>query len=207
MSYAGYLPEYEAKKTICDLAKILAARRLVSGAGGSISVRCGKNTVWMTPAGLNPAFLTPDKLVRVALGGGQAYGTRQPQPPAAAAHLQIYAEAEDAKAVLDTVPPFFSALKIENRCAQAPQGARAEELRLCERAKRDQMLLMDGGRLLCWAGSVEAAYAALEQMDNGLYASGWAQLPQPGGEAEKQEVIRRIIERVTKIVLEKLSAL
>ena len=59
------LTEYEVKKEICEIGKILYAKGYVAAKHGNISYKYSENEYFCTPSGVAKMYLTPDKIVKV----------------------------------------------------------------------------------------------------------------------------------------------
>ncbi len=98
-----YMPEFEAKKMICEIGKRMYSRNYVAANDGNISVRVGKNTVICTPTGVSKGFMTPDMLVKINMKGEKISGKLNPSSEIKM-HIRVYEENEEALAVTHAHP-------------------------------------------------------------------------------------------------------
>ena len=54
----NYMPEFIARKQICDIGKRMYNRGYVAANDGNISVRIGRDTILCTPTGVSKGFMT-----------------------------------------------------------------------------------------------------------------------------------------------------
>lgn len=106
-----YMPEFEAKKMICQIGKRMYDRNFVASNDGNISVRVGKNAVICTPTGVSKGFMTPDMLVKVNLKGERIAGRLMPSSEMKM-HLRVYQENEEITAVTHAHPPVATSFSI-----------------------------------------------------------------------------------------------
>lgn len=98
-----YMPDFEAKKWICEIGRRMYARNFVAANDGNISVRTGPNAVWATPTGVSKGFLTPDMLVKLDLDGNVLAGKNKPSSEIRM-HLRVYRENPEVRAVVHAHP-------------------------------------------------------------------------------------------------------
>jgi L-fuculose-phosphate aldolase len=82
----------------------LAARGLLAGRDGNVSVRLGPDRVLVTPSGLIKALLTPGDMVEVDFSGRKRRGRRNPTSELDL-HLRILTHRPDVGAVVHAHPP------------------------------------------------------------------------------------------------------
>jgi L-fuculose-phosphate aldolase len=82
----------------------LAARGLLAGQDGNLSVRLGPDRVLVTPSGLIKAFVTPGDMVEVDSRGRKRRGRRNPTSELDL-HLRILRLRPDVDAVVHAHPP------------------------------------------------------------------------------------------------------
>jgi len=82
----------------------LAARGLLAGRDGNVSVRLGPDRVLVTPSGLIKALLTAGDMVEVDLAGRKRRGRRNPTSELDL-HLRILTHRRDVGAVVHAHPP------------------------------------------------------------------------------------------------------
>jgi len=83
--------------------KLLFERRLISGWGGNISCRLGKNRLLITGQHAPLGFLAPENLVEIDLDGRAVKKKRQPSSETPM-HIAVY-RGTDAQAVIHVHPP------------------------------------------------------------------------------------------------------
>jgi L-fuculose-phosphate aldolase len=82
----------------------LAARGLIAGRDGNLSVRLGPDCVLVTPRGLIKSLVTPGDMVQVDRSGRKRRGRRNPTSELDL-HLRILARRPDVGAVVHAHPP------------------------------------------------------------------------------------------------------
>jgi L-fuculose-phosphate aldolase len=85
-------------------ARQLAARGLIAGQDGNLSVRLSPTRALVTPRGLIKALLTPSDMVEVDLSGRRRSGHRKPTSELDL-HLRILKRRPDVGAVVHAHPP------------------------------------------------------------------------------------------------------
>jgi|SRR5262245_31057450 len=90
--------------------KLLFERRLISGWGGNLSCRVGKNNYLITGQHAPLAFLTPKDLVRLD-SSGKPVRKDQPASSETPMHMAVYAGTE-AKAIVHVHPPMVVAFSL-----------------------------------------------------------------------------------------------
>ena len=114
-----YLSDFEAKKTIIEMARRLEAKGFLVAGDGSLSVRVGPAAVWVTIAGADKAALTQDMLVRVDLNGKAMLSAKpKPLPEDLPVHLKIYQENENVKCVMHTYPACAAVMGMQGQSVQ-----------------------------------------------------------------------------------------
>ena len=63
------MTESEIKQQICDIGKIIHARRMVASNDGNISVQLSYNEFLCTPTGGSKGFMTPEFICKVDKNG------------------------------------------------------------------------------------------------------------------------------------------
>ncbi len=106
-----YMPEFMAKKMICEIGKRMYDRSFVAANDGNISVRTGKDTVICTPTGVSKGFMTPDMLVKTNLKGEKIAGTLKVSSEIKM-HLRVYHENSAALAITHAHPPVATSFAI-----------------------------------------------------------------------------------------------
>ena len=105
----------EQRRALVAAGERLAARGLVTGSSGNLSIRAG-NRVVVTPSGLPIAGLTPDQMVIVDLAGKIIEGDLTPTSETPL-HLAVYA-ATDALAITHTHA--LASTAVSCVCAELP---------------------------------------------------------------------------------------
>ena len=114
-----YLSDFEAKKTIIEMARRLEAKGFLVAGDGSLSVRVGPAAVWVTIAGADKAALTQDMLVRVDLNGKAMLSAKpKPLPEDLSVHLKIYQENENVQCVMHTYPACAAVMGMQGQSVQ-----------------------------------------------------------------------------------------
>jgi L-fuculose-phosphate aldolase len=94
----------EAARQMALCCRQLAARGLIAGQDGNVSVRLSPKRVLVTPSGLIKANLAPGDMVEVDLGGRRLRGRRKPTSELDL-HLRILRHRPDVGAVVHAHPP------------------------------------------------------------------------------------------------------
>ena len=106
-----YLPDYEAKKMICEIGRRVYNKNFVAANDGNITIKTGPNTIWATPTGVSKGFMTPDMLVKLDLNGKVLAGKRKPSSEIKM-HLRVYKENPEVHAVVHAHPPVATSFAI-----------------------------------------------------------------------------------------------
>ena len=99
-----------AEREIIRWGKLLFERRLISGWGGNISCRLGKNRLLITGQHAPLGFLAPENLVEIDLDGRPVKKKQQPSSETPM-HLAVYA-GTDAQAIVHVHPPMVLAFSL-----------------------------------------------------------------------------------------------
>lgn len=187
-----YLSDFEAKKTIIEMARRLEAKGFLVAGDGSLSVRVGPAAVWVTIAGADKAALTQDMLVRVDLNGKAMLSAKpKPLPEDLPVHLKIYQENENVQCVMHTYPacaavmgmqgqsvqpaafsPAVRALgRIQLLPAQSPEALAQAVSLLC---RTDKGVLLENDGCMTWGKTPADASHLVEALD--YYAAVTAKL-------------------------------
>jgi L-fuculose-phosphate aldolase len=158
-------------------------RGLVAGSDGNVSVRISKEHILATPTGASKGYLEADDLVVCDLAGKQVSGKRR-LTTEIKIHLAVYAEREDACAVVHAHPPFATAFAVANqtldeklmpeayiavgKVALTPYGTPSTD-ELAEKIRpalkdHDAVLLANHGAMT-WARDVVGAYHRMEALE------------------------------------------
>lgn len=92
-----------AEREIIRWGKLLFERRLISGWGGNLSCRLGKNLLLITGQHAPLGFLAPENLVEIDLDGRPVKKKQQPSSETPM-HLAVY-RGTDAQAIVHVHPP------------------------------------------------------------------------------------------------------
>ena len=91
-------------RRMAECCRQLAARGLIAGQDGNLSVRLSPNRVLVTPAGLIKSLLRPSDMVEVDSAGRKRRGRRNPTSELDL-HLRILRRRRDVAAVVHAHPP------------------------------------------------------------------------------------------------------
>ncbi|OLC02044.1 MAG: hypothetical protein AUH78_26760 [Gemmatimonadetes bacterium 13_1_40CM_4_69_8] len=91
-------------RRMVECCRQLAARGLIAGQDGNLSVRLSPNRVLVTPAGLIKSLLRPSDMVEVDSAGRKRRGRRNPTSELDL-HLRILRRRRDVAAVVHAHPP------------------------------------------------------------------------------------------------------
>jgi L-fuculose-phosphate aldolase len=97
-----------SRTEIIETGRLMVEQGLVAATWGNISIRCNKNTILITPSGMEYQRLAPADLVLVDLEGQILEGKRKPSSELLL-HLAIYRHRKDIKAVVHTHSIYASA--------------------------------------------------------------------------------------------------
>jgi L-fuculose-phosphate aldolase len=100
------------EREIIDWGRHLFDRRLISGWGGNLSCRAGKNRFWITGQHAPLGFLGTEDLVQIDTSG-KAVGKRPPSSETPM-HVAIYA-GTDASAIVHVHPPMVLAFSLSHQ--------------------------------------------------------------------------------------------
>ena len=178
-----YLSEFEAKTALTDIAGRLYANGWMPAGDGSISVRTGKGTVWITSAGCDKKHLGQGELLRVDLRGSQSQVGRNGIPPDdLMTHLRIYSRNEAAGCVIHAYPPEATAYALQGNPLPAgggtPSVRRLGEIRVirmedafsapeqaAERSLTDSGILLQNDGCLVWGATPIEACQRMEALE------------------------------------------
>ena len=96
----------EVKAEICDVCHKMWQLGWVAANDGNVSVKLPDGTLMVTPTGISKSFITPEKLVHIAMDGRilEAQDGYRPSSEIKM-HLRCYAEREDVGAAVHAHPP------------------------------------------------------------------------------------------------------
>ena len=99
------------RREIVAVCRRLWERGLIAGQDGNVSVRCGKDRILVTPAGMSKVDVGPNDLVELALDGTRRSGRRDASSEIRM-HLRIYERRPDVHAVVHAHPPTATAFAV-----------------------------------------------------------------------------------------------
>lgn len=114
---------FAVREALVHVCHALAARQLIAGQDGNVSVRIGPDRLLVTPAGFAKGALDPDDLVEVSLAGSPLAG-RQRASSELGLHLAAYAARPDVGAVVHAHPVAATAFTLVGETV--PDGVLAE---------------------------------------------------------------------------------
>ena len=106
-----YPSDAEAIAAIIEIGKKLYAKGMVASNDGNISVRVGKDAVWITPTGVSKGELVPDILLKLNLDGKIIEGSSK-KSTETAMHLRRYKENGEIRTVVHAHPAFATAFAV-----------------------------------------------------------------------------------------------
>ena len=106
-----YPSDAEAIAAIIEIGKKLYAKGMVASNDGNISVRVGKDAVWITPTGVSKGELVPDILLKLNLDGKIIEGSSK-KSTETAMHLRMYKENGEIRTVVHAHPAFATAFAV-----------------------------------------------------------------------------------------------
>jgi len=101
-----------SRRQVVTVCRRLYDRGLIAGTDGNVSVRTGRGTMLITPAGISKVDVSENDLVEVAWhdGGGRArQGAVARASTEQAMHVRLYRRREDVAAVVHAHPPIATA--------------------------------------------------------------------------------------------------
>ncbi|MDZ7631021.1 MAG: class II aldolase/adducin family protein [Gemmatimonadaceae bacterium] len=111
------------REAVVRVCHALAARQLIAGQDGNVSVRVDAERLLVTPAGFAKGTLEPDDLVEVSLTGAHVAG-RNRASSELGLHLAAYAVRPDVRAVVHAHPATATAFTLVGE--SVPDGVLAE---------------------------------------------------------------------------------
>ncbi len=111
---------------MAQCCRTLAARGLIAGRDGNVTVRVSRDRALVTPAGVLKALLQPGDMVEVDLAGVKRRGRRNPTSELDL-HLRILRRRPDVGAVVHAHPPVATAFAV---AGEAPDPLALPELLL-----------------------------------------------------------------------------
>lgn len=102
---------FTTRKAVVEIGSRLAAKGLVAGTDGNISVKLDNGRIMITPSGLPKGRLSPDDLLIVDENGKKLQGRLNPSAEMMM-HLFVYANRADVGACVHTHPPYATAFAV-----------------------------------------------------------------------------------------------
>ncbi|MCP4685723.1 MAG: class II aldolase/adducin family protein [bacterium] len=102
------------RNEIVKVGRRLAARELISGSDGNISVRLTEDHIMVTPSGRNKGLLEPLEMVIVDREGSKIKGELEASSELAM-HLSVYEARPDVRACVHAHPPYATAFAVAGR--------------------------------------------------------------------------------------------
>ena len=107
------LSEYQLRKEMIRVTRIVANQGLIRSSDGNLSVRLDESRFLMTPSGLYKMSMEPDDPIVVNEDGEVLVGKPGLKPTSEInMHLEAFRQRPDIKAVLHAHPPYATALTI-----------------------------------------------------------------------------------------------
>lgn len=178
-----YPSDFEAKKTMADAAKQMAAKGYGVASDGSLSVRVGPNAVWVTADDAQKGNLTQDMIVKVDLDGKPMLGARGKMlPEEMKIHLKIYRDHPEIRAVVHGYPPAAVAMGLKGmgivsagftktlrKLGDVPvvpyTGGDQDALAVSGCATGNRGVLLQKNGCMAWGASPAEALSMLEAME------------------------------------------
>ncbi len=108
------LSEFEIRRQICEIGKMLYAKGYVCAKHGNISYKYSDNEFFCTPSGVAKMYLTPDKIVKVDASGKKIGNGKYNPTSEMPLHIRLYQENPNICALVHAQPPFSTAYAIKN---------------------------------------------------------------------------------------------
>jgi len=99
------------REEIAKLGRRLAAREMIAGTDGNISVRLESDRIMVTPSGRDKGLLDPQELVIVDLHGKKIEGDLEASSELAI-HLFVYQSRPEIRACVHAHPPYATAFAV-----------------------------------------------------------------------------------------------
>ena len=116
-SYSDRLQEYELRKEIVRVSRLLWEKGFVAATDGNVSARLGRNRIIITPSGFSKGFIDPDQLIVTDMNGkilpSYERASKGLRPSSEILlHLEAYRQRPDVQAVVHAHPPVTVAFTI-----------------------------------------------------------------------------------------------
>lgn len=199
------IPEYEQKRQICEINKMLCLRKIPDQRYFSLSSRCGMQEMWSMWGNTDGEFFTPDKLVKLWFGG--RLNNKVEVPEVVEYHKNIYRAYQEAGAVI-TFSPVYLKLMIRNgTCEEFPdllkKGGEIKNL------QEKKCFHVDGEFLIGIGNNLKEIYQYISEIDSFYYKEMWKQLIDKEADMESQmsrqdiaNIVDEVMKNVTSIMKE-----
>ncbi len=115
----SYPSDFEAKKNMIETGRRMDEKGYVIAAEGSMSVRVGPDSVWITAAGTVKGALTQENFIRVDMSGKQIPASKKTAiPDDLAIHLAVYAVNPELRGIIHAYPPGAAVLACSGKDVQ-----------------------------------------------------------------------------------------
>ncbi|NPA95613.1 MAG: class II aldolase/adducin family protein [Thermodesulfobacteria bacterium] len=167
-------------------AKLLYDKGFIAGANGNMSVKLDDKRFLVTASGVHKGLMGPDGLVVVDDTGKVCAGSKEPSSEIFA-HLAIYKEVPQARAVIHAHAPWCTAVSLKKEYVELSGLVEAEHLfprvemvpRLkpgsrelasyCgDAAKRGKVFILKGHGVVSWGCDLKEAFCLVEALENNI---------------------------------------
>jgi len=100
----------DPKEEIARVSRLLYLRKLITAAGGNVSVRASEDTFWITPSGPHKGILSPSDIVLMSTSGEVIESSGRRPSSEWRMHAAIYRVRSDARAIVHAHGPLSTAL-------------------------------------------------------------------------------------------------
>ncbi len=100
----------DPKEEIVRISRLLYLRRLVTAAGGNVSVRASEDMFWITPSGPHKGSLSPSDIVLMSTSGEVVESTGRRPSSEWRMHAAVYKVRQDAKAIVHVHGPLSTSI-------------------------------------------------------------------------------------------------
>lgn len=199
------LPEYEQKRQICEINKMLSLRKITDNRYFSLSSRCGMQEMWSMWGNVCGEFFSPDKLVKLWIGGRLNHKVEVPE--VVEFHKNIYRAFPEVGAVA-TFSPVYLKLMIQNGMCEAfpdllKKGGEIKNLR------EKKCFHVDGEFLIGIGNDLKEIYQYISEMDSFYYKEMWKRLIDKEADMDSQmsrqdiaNIVDEVMKNVTSIMKE-----
>lgn len=196
------IPEYEQKRQLCEVNKMLSLRGITEDKYFGISAKCGLHEFWAVWGNEYDEFITPDKLEK--LWTGQQWKRSKAEAPAIMSyHKNIYQIFHDVAAVITFSPAYQEILLQQGKCEAFPDLLGNDES--IELLKTRACFHIDQKFLVVTGSSLQEAYKKVIALDSVYYRGLWRKLTKKEEKMEGQ-ITRRDIESIVDEVMRNVGA-